>query len=231
MERERIKQTLLDSHWFQGLPGDVIEQMISDAKVRSFADGQYLYRKGDEPDGLYAVLQGAVIVEIANKEGKCAVLAILEKGSWLGEISLFDGSPRLSDALAKGSTQLLFVPRDRFQALLDGCPQLYPHFIRQVCKRYRAAARFVEASLIRSVPERLALRLLDLATGYSEFHTGDVGVSLRVSQEELALLAGTTRQRINQELKAWEKAGWVRLGYGAITILDREALEGLLAKG
>lgn len=231
MEREGIKQTLLESHWFQGLPDDVIEQMITDAKVKSFSDGQYLYRKGDEPDGLYAILHGAVVAEINSKEGKCAVMGILEKGSWLGEISMFDESPRPSDAVVKGNAQLLFIPKDRFQVLLDTQPRLYRHFIRQVCKRYRSAMRLLEASLIRSLPERLALRLLDLATGYSEYRIGASGVTLNVSQEELALLAGSTRQRINQELKSWEKSGWVSLGYGSITIHDFDALEGLLSKG
>lgn len=230
MERDGIKQTLLDSHWFQGLPDAVIEQMISDAKVKNYADGQYLYSKGDEPDGLYTILQGAVIAEINSKEGKCAVLGILEKGSWLGEVSIFDSSPRPSDAVARGSVQLLFIPRDKFQGLLDAQPELYSHFIKQVCKRYRSVLRMLEASLIRSLPERLALRLVDLATGYSEFRAGAGGITLSVSQEELALLAGTTRQRINQELKKWEKAGWVSLGYGNITINDCEALESLLFK-
>ena len=231
MDREGIKQILLDSHWFQGLPDDVIEQMISDAKVKPFKDGQYLYRKGDEPDGLYAILRGAVGAEINSKEGKCAVLGILERGSWLGEISLFDNSARPSDAVARGNAEVLFIPKDRFHALLDTQPRLYSHFIRQVCKRYRSALRMLEASLIRSLPERLALRLLDLATGYSEFRIGASGVTLKVSQEELALLAGSTRQRVNQELKTWEKAGWVSLGYGSITIHDCVALESLLSQG
>ena len=230
MERQAIKQTLLDSHWFQGLPDDAIEQMISGAKVKSYTDGQYLYSKGDEPDGLYVILQGAVVAEINSKEGKCAVLGILEVGSWLGEVSVFDASPRPSDAVVRGSAQILFIPREKFQGLLDAQPTLYSHFIKQVCKRYRSALRMVEASLIRSLPERLALRLVDLATGYSEFRPGTGGITLSVSQEELALLAGTTRQRINQELKKWEKAGWVSLGYGNITIHDCEALKSLLSK-
>ena len=230
MEREHIKQTLLDSHWFRGLPDDVIDQMIADGKIKNFTDGQYLYAKGDEPDGLYAVLDGAVMAEINSKEGKCAVLGILERGSWVGEVSVFDGSPRPSNAVARGSAQLLFIPRDRFQALLEAQPQLYHHFVRQVCKRYRSALRMVEASLIRSLPERLAIRLLDLATGYGENPVDATEVILTVSQEELALLAGATRQRINQELKSWEKAGWVSLGYGRITVHDCGALEGLLSK-
>nr|WP_282450039.1 Crp/Fnr family transcriptional regulator [Microbulbifer sp. CAU 1566] len=203
--------------------------MIAGAKLKSFTDGQYLYSKGDEPDGLYAILQGAVVAEINSKEGKCAVMGILEKGSWVGEVSVFDDGPRPSDAVARGSAQLLFVPKEKFQALLEEQPRLYRHFIRQVCKRYRSGLRMLEASLIRSLPERLALRLMDLATGYAEYRIGDQEVSLSVSQEELALLAGTTRQRINQELKKWEKAGWVSLGYGTITIHDCNALESLLS--
>ena len=47
----------------------------------------------------------------------------------------------------------------------------------------------------------------------------------RISQEEYALLVGATRQSVNQELRRWEKEGWIRIGYGGVEVIDREALK------
>ncbi len=230
MSHQRIRQVLMDSHWFQSLPENMQEKMIALARTKHLADGQCLYVKGDEADGFYAILDGTIVIEVSSLEGRRAVLAILEKGAWLGEISMFDNCPRLSDAIAKGNAEVMFIPKDKFQALLDEHPHYYKIFISLVCKRYRQAATLVEASLIRSVPERLALRLLDLSAGYGDFRLDNGELKLRVSQEELALLSGSTRQRVNRELKAWESKGWVKVSYGYVTIVDRAALEGLLTE-
>ena len=47
----------------------------------------------------------------------------------------------------------------------------------------------------------------------------------RVSEEEYALPVGATRQSVNQELRRWEKAGYVRIGYGGVQVINRGALE------
>jgi hypothetical protein len=47
----------------------------------------------------------------------------------------------------------------------------------------------------------------------------------RISQEEYALLVGATRQSVNQELRRWEKVGWIRIGYGGVEVINREALK------
>ena len=52
----------------------------------------------------------------------------------------------------------------------------------------------------------------------------------RISQEEYALLVGATRQSVNQQFRRWERAGWIRIGYGGVEVVDREALRDEIAR-
>jgi CRP/FNR family cyclic AMP-dependent transcriptional regulator len=69
---------------------------------------------------------------------------------------------------------------------------------------------------------RLAKRVLAMTDSQA---MGSVVRRGRISQEEYALLVGATRQSVNQELRRWEKAGWIRIGYGGVEVIDREALK------
>jgi CRP-like cAMP-binding protein len=69
---------------------------------------------------------------------------------------------------------------------------------------------------------RLAKRVLAMTDSQA---MGSVARRGRISQEEYALLVGATRQSVNQELRRWEKAGWIRIGYGGVEVIDREALK------
>jgi CRP-like cAMP-binding protein len=72
------------------------------------------------------------------------------------------------------------------------------------------------------IPARLAKRVLAIADSQA---MGSVALRGRISQEEYALLVGATRQSVNQELRRWEKAGWIRIGDGGVELIDRDALK------
>lgn len=223
-----IADVILGSVWFKDMKGEMLDGLIDAAVIKPIKNGTYLYAKNEEADGLYAVLEGDFVVGVCSENGKRAVYAIIEPGGWLGELSLFDSQPRPSDAIARGNAQVLFISYQKIQALLDQNPQYYKYFIAILCEHYRSATRLVEANMMRSVPERLALRLLELSHHQGIPIDEEAPIRFKVSQEDLSYMAGSTRQRINQELKIWEKKGWIELSYGYVTVVDRKSLEGLL---
>ena len=228
MEKAQIKAIFQENQWFKYLPQDVIYELIDMSTVRQLTDGQILYVRNDPAEGLYGVLDGALRISTCSPEGKQIVYTILEKGSWIGEVSLFDGQPRLNDAEALGDTTLLLVSRERFNAMLDQRPELYKHFMLLVCSHFRDAMALIEDRNLRSYQERLARQLVILANQHGHQVSAGTEINLRLPQEELALLVGTTRQRINKVLKDWEREQWVSVSYSRITINDIAALEALI---
>ena len=156
-------------------------------------------------------------VGAVSRDGKEALLTLVEPPYWFGEISLFDGQPRTHDAFAESASTLLLVPQASLLALLEREPRYWRDFALLMSQKLRLAfIALEEMSLLPAAP-RLARRLLMMAEGYGE--TGPRRV-LHLAQEQLALMLGLSRQTTNQILKDLEARGALRLTYGEIEISD-----------
>ncbi len=100
----RYRSQLETTPWFRGLPVELRDYLISHAKLLALEKGQFLYRRGEQSYGLYAVLGGALAMGTVGVDGREALLAVLGPTAWVGEISLFDGLPRPHDATALNRT-------------------------------------------------------------------------------------------------------------------------------
>lgn len=218
---DTLRQQLNAGHWFSHLPEPLQHDLLSQASVRQLNAGQPLFRRGDPPCGLYAVLDGAIRVGAVSRNGKEALLTLVEPPYWFGEISLFDGQPRTHDAYAEGPTRLLQVPQTALQDLLEQQPHYWREFALLMSQKLRLAfIALEEMSLLPAAP-RLARRLLLITEGYGE--TGPRRV-IHLAQEQLALMLALSRQTTNQILKELEARGALRLTYGEIEILDLDCL-------
>ncbi len=208
---------LRQGHWFSALPTALQEALLTAAQVQPLASGQVLFRRGDKPCGLYAVVAGGMRIGAVSATGKEALLTLVEAPYWFGEISLFDGQPRTHDAFAESASTLLWVPQARLLMLLEQQPQHWRDFALLMSQKLRLAfIALEEMSLLPAAP-RLARRLLLMAENYGE---GEPRRVLHLPQEQLALMLAISRQTTNQILKELEGQGIVRLTYGEIEILD-----------
>ncbi|WP_414451145.1 Crp/Fnr family transcriptional regulator [Burkholderia sp. 22PA0099] len=214
---------LLDANpWFRALPDALRARLRATAAVRELAAGETLFRRGDPPCGLYAVLTGALSIGAVDPDGRESLLTVLEPTTWFGEISLFDGQPCTHDAIAVENTRLLHLAQAALQQLLAESPHYWRHFGLLMAQKLRLSFLSVEAISVMPAAQRLAARLLMIAEGYGGISTGHTRI--RLSQERLASLASLTRQTTNQLLREMAARGVVRLQVGEIEILDLAAL-------
>ncbi|MBD9483491.1 Crp/Fnr family transcriptional regulator [Pseudomonas sp. PDM14] len=216
-----LRPILLSGHWFSQLPRALQDALLERANIHNLAAGQRLFSRGAPPCGLYAVISGAVRVGAVSREGKEALLTLVEAPYWFGEISLFDGQPRTHDAFAEGPTQVLQIGQTVLLALLGREPAYWRHMALLMSQKLRLAfIALEEMSLLPAAP-RLARRLLMMAEGYGESGPRRV---IHLAQEQLALMLALSRQTTNQILKDLEARGALRLTYGEIELLDLEKL-------
>jgi CRP-like cAMP-binding protein len=208
------------TRFFADLPPHLANELVQHGRRFSIEKGALVHHKGDPPDGLYQLISGRIRISTVSDDGRELVLADLTPGSFFGEISLFDGLPRTHDALALEKSELLIVPTQKFHALLAEKPALAKHFLHVLSAKLRLCFAALDALSLQGVPERLAQRLLWLAE-----RGGKRAVT--VSQTDLALMVGATRQSINKQLKAWERAGLVALRGRRIVLEDAAALRRL----
>ncbi|PJO57461.1 Crp/Fnr family transcriptional regulator [Burkholderia pseudomallei] len=213
----------LDAHpWFGALPAELRDALTAAALPRRLVTGQVLFRRGDAPCGLYAVLSGALSVGAVDASGKEALLTVAEPTTWFGEIALFDELPRTHDAIALEDALLMHVPQATLQQLLDETPRYWRYFALLMAQKLRMSFMNVEALTLMPAAQRLAARLLMIAEGY-----GGIGTRhrrIRLSQERLGAMLSLTRQTANQLLKDLAARGVVRLHVGEIEVVDLDAL-------
>ncbi|WP_430447550.1 MAG: Crp/Fnr family transcriptional regulator [Pseudomonas piscis] len=225
MDMQQWRECLMAGQWFSHLPASLQDSLLDNARLRRLAPGQYLFRRGDPPCGLYAVVEGMVRVGAVSEQGKEALLSLVEAPHWFGEICLFDGQPRTHDACAEGACTLLQVPQASLARLLDEQPVYWRQFALLMSHKLRLAFINLEQLSLMPAPARVANRLLAMAAGY-----GEVAQSrrlLQLPQEQLALMLSLSRQTTNQILKDLQHQGILRLSYGEIEILDAERLRAL----
>ncbi len=210
--------------WFGRLSQALRTDILCRAKVRRLHDGDPLATRGSAAEEWCGVARGAVRISSVSLAGKQITLTYVEPGTWFGDIALFDGLPRTHDADAHGLTTLLVVRKADFLLLLKQHAELYEALLRLNCRRLRLMFDQVEDLNTRPLQARLAKQILLLAKSYGIAQGEEIRIGLALAQEDLAQLLGASRQRVNQELKGFEREGAVRVEPTRLVVLARDKL-------
>ena len=173
-----------------------------------FTKSQTIFSQGDPADSVSLIQSGTVKITITNKQGKEAVIALLEAGDFVGEGCISNGSPlRMTTASAMEHATLLVIQKKEMLRALHEDKDFAERFIAYMLKRnLRVEADLVD-QLFNSTEKRLARSLLLLAQ-YGKEGKPDTVIS-SISQETLAEMVGTTRSRINFFMNKFRKLGFI----------------------
>jgi len=210
--------------WFSRLSAPLREAILGRSQVRRVEDGAILSARGAPAEDWCGVARGAVRVSSVSLAGKQVTLTYVEPGTWFGDIALFDGMPRTHDAHAHGATTLLVVRKADFKELLSLHVELYEALLRLNCRRLRLLFDTVEDLNTLPLAARLAKQILLLARSYGVAQGDEIRVGLQLAQEDIAQLLGASRQRVNQELKSFEREGAVRIEPTRLVVLSKAKL-------
>ena len=209
--------------WFGVLPRERRRLLLAEAIPVRLRPGVRLYGAGDDPNGLWAVIEGQVRLVAYPASGSEILIRVLGPGVWYGELSTLDGGPRPHDAIAAGPGLAVNVPSAAFARLADREPALWRDIALLGCAHQREALDFIGRQITQPVPVRLAEALRAACR-----NAGGSATTLR--QAELAATVGVGRQTLNRHLKALERRGLIHIGYARIEILDLEGLERLVTQ-
>lgn len=231
-EAQHYLPVLNTGRWFAQLPAEFSAALLRMARVRQLASGEVLFLRDSPPCGLYAVVSGSIRISGQGGRGddaREALLVVLPPPQWFGEITVFDGATRTHHAHAAEPSTLLQVPQAELLAWLQDHPQHWRDLAVLMADKLRLAFLTMEEQTVLSVPLRLARRLVAMAEGYGNTQTSKAGTRrvLAVTQQELALMIGISRQTTNQILKGMEAQGILRVQRGGLEISDLAGLRAL----
>jgi CRP-like cAMP-binding protein len=209
---------------FAGLPEPQRRRLTEASRRRRFARGEVLFHEGDLGDSVHRIVSGSVAVRVTTSEGDLATLSVLGPGDFFGELGLLlSHRTRTATAVALEPTETEALAYSTFDALRQAEPTVDRFLLGLLAGHVdRLSHRLLEALYV-GVDRRLARRLLDLAAIYGDGPGGPVTIPL--TQNELADLAGGSRPTVNEILQRLATQGAVSLGRGRVVVVDRAALE------
>ena len=197
---------------------DFIRKLVFE---KTAARGEVILIEGEPAETLYFVASGAVKVFKTSAEGKEQILNIVRLGESFNDVPIFDGGLNPASAQAMGPVVLYGIRKNDLKVILRDHPQVGMNIIKVLAERVRQLVSLVEDLSFRHVIGRVAKILLEQA--------GDgTGSKPRLTQQEMAVMAGTAREVVGRSLKALEEGGAIRLERHRIVITDRAALKELI---
>jgi CRP/FNR family transcriptional regulator, cyclic AMP receptor protein len=213
------------SNVLSGLPERLLSELFEDAVAHKLRDGEVLFRAGDAGDGCYRIQTGLVKVVVTSQQGEERIISLLGPDAIVGELSMIDGGPRSASVVAIADCSLSFFSRAKFQTCIDSHPELASYLVRTLARRLREADDDLAATTFLSVKGQLARALLHLAEYVGEDQgRGRIQLRLKISQGDLAAMAGVARENVSRTMSEWRKRGIVARSSNYYCINDRRAL-------
>jgi CRP/FNR family transcriptional regulator, cyclic AMP receptor protein len=175
--------------------------------TRDYRNSQTIFAQGDKADAMFYIQSGNVKLTVVSKRGKKAVIAILRNGDFFGEGCLARQSLRTSTATAIQSPTIARVKRATIVRIIRKEPAFAKCFISYLLFRMERIEEELGEQIFSSSEKRLARTLLLLA-GFG-LQTKPGPVLLKVSQETLAEMVGTTRSRVSYFMNRFRKRGFI----------------------
>jgi CRP-like cAMP-binding protein len=218
---EALLEKLPEHSLLRALEPGELQELLAQARASKARKGEALIRQGDEGNALLILIEGQVRITVYSANGREIVLEYAGPGTVLGEIALLDGGVRTASVIAMGPVRYLSLARGVFEHVIASNHRIALSLMREMAVRLRRANQTIETDRAYAAGPRLARFLLRLANDSRD--NGDEAI--RLSQTELSMFAGISRENINRQLSLWQQDGIVEVVHGGLRIVDHEALE------
>ncbi len=190
--------------------------------ARLYKAGQFIYMQDTQPTEFYYLEKGSARSFISSPEGTERLLTLHRSGDLMGEAAFFDQCPRVSSAIAVTDCKVISINKVRLEQVFQTHPELAFPMLRYLARTVRLLSGHVDDITFRPADRRLAGALLRQA---------GAGDTVTATHEELGSAVGASRVTVSRALARFVQNGWVKTGYGSVTILERGALEEFAENG
>jgi CRP/FNR family transcriptional regulator/CRP/FNR family cyclic AMP-dependent transcriptional regulator len=210
---------------FAELDESELHQLAGVVREQHYRKSVTICHINDPGTALFILKNGLVKVTIEDQSGREIILRILYPTDVFGEMSLIDGMPRSATVTTEEPSDALIIYRDQFIGLIEKTPKILLDMAAVLSRRLRKVNELVRSLAFYDVYGKVARVLLNLATERGRATERGTVIDLRLTQQELAELAGMSRETMTRTLRDFQQAGCVRIDAGIITILEIDMLQ------
>ena len=178
-------------------------------KPRNYLKNSMIILEEEYGDLVFVVQTGTIKITRVNDEGKEVILALLGPGEIFGELAILDGEARSANALAQENCQLLAINKEDFLEILKNNFSVSYNLMCELAKRLRKSDQQIEALSLSDAEHRIGVSLLNLAEDMGVIRKGKVTIQNLPFQQDIANMAGTSRETVSRVLKLLENKSMI----------------------
>lgn len=206
---EEIKETLRLVPLFADLSDKVLTSLVDVCQEKTYEKDQHIFHQEQSGDNFFIIESGSVKVTRLAEDGREAVLAFLREGDFFGELAILDGEMRSANVITLTECKLQTINRREFLDLLEHHPKVATALLMELALRLRKTDMHLEYLTLSDAEGKIASILIGLAEENGMYKMGDVTLGNMPMQQDIANMAGTTRETVSRMMKKLEEKDWL----------------------
>lgn len=198
-----------------------LSELPINRKVHRVHKKQFVYSEGDEPTRLYYLKSGRVKTIRANNDGKELVTGLYGANEFFGYLALLEETSYTDSAVTLEDAELIYIPKDDFLQYLTSHPAAGRQFVSLLAGHVSEK----EVQLLSMAYGSLRRRVGDTLLRLSMSPTGQPGMPVKLSRDDLASVIGTATESLIRILTEFKQDNLIEIGSDGIRILDPNKLK------
>ncbi len=207
---------------FNELSEQDLEKITSLGIRKKYKKGGIILLEEETGAALFVIISGKVKIVRMDDDGREVILSILGESDFFGEMAILDGLTRSASVVATVKSELFMIHRRDFLRLLNDYPSVGIALLRELTGRLRKADAQIKSLSLKDAAGRVANVIVQLADEIGMFRKGRVEIDDLPLQQDMANMAGTSRETISRMLHKFIKSGQLTLQGNKLIINDYE---------
>jgi len=203
---------------------DLSENELTNIKdvctTRNYPKNSMIILEEEMGDVVFIVMTGTVKITRVNDEGKEVILAMLGSGEVFGEMAILDGESRSANALSQENCEVVTINREDFLNIIKTNNKVAINLMTEFAIRLRKSDQQIEALSLDDAEHRIGVSILNLAEEMGVIRQGSVTVENLPYQQDIANMAGTSRETVSRVMKIFEERGLITKEGHTLSIPD-----------
>jgi len=205
---------------FSALNANVLDELLSRMTKRSYQKNNMILMEDEFGDTFFIIAGGSIKITRVSEDGREVILAMLGEGEFFGEMSLLDGETRSANAIATEESKVLILKRHDFLLFLERFPKIAISLLTEMAGRIRKSDQQIESLSLSDAEHRIGITLIRMAEELGTIRQGKVEISNLPYQQDIANMAGTSRETVSRMMKILEEKGFIKRSGHNLSILD-----------
>ena len=205
---------------FSDLSASDLNKIAERMVLRVFTKGQMILLEDDLGQTFFVIGGGSVKITRLSDDGREVILAMLGESDFFGEMSLLDGAGRSANVVALEASEVLTLARNDFLEILQDYPKISISLLEELTQRIRKSDQQIESLSLSDVEQRIGITLIRLAEELGTIKRGSVKIKNLPYQQDIANMAGTSRETVSRTFKLLEEKGLVAREGRMLTIYN-----------